>query len=51
MRLKKEYANIYLVSGIISACVIFYAITLVTTYKGITSGSSAQTAQEKLLKK
>lgn len=50
MSFNKEYANIYLVTAIITVLVIFSAITFVIIHNNITNGSSAQIVKEQLLK-
>jgi len=50
MIINKEFANIYLVTGIIASLVIFSAITFIIIENNISNGSSAQIAKERLLK-
>ena len=50
MTMQKEYANIYLVTGIISVLVVFSIITFIIIEDNISNGSSAQIMKEKLQK-
>jgi len=50
MSFNKDYANIYLVTAIISVLVIFSAITFVIIESNITNGSSAQIVKKQLSK-
>lgn len=48
MLFNKDYANIYLVTGIITVLVVFSVITFVIIEDNISSGSSAQIVKEQL---
>jgi len=48
MTLSKEYVNIYLITGIITALVIFSIITFIIIEDNISNGSSAQIVKEQL---
>jgi hypothetical protein len=50
MTLNKEFANIYLVTGIIAALVIFSTITFIIIEDNISSGSSVQMLKERIQK-
>ena len=50
MTLNKEFANIYLVAGIITSLVIFSIITFIIIEDNISNGSSAQIVKEQLQK-
>ncbi|WP_458701163.1 hypothetical protein ACKGJI_03440 [Sulfurospirillum sp. 1307] len=46
MTINKEYANIYLVSGIITVLTIFSIVSFIIITDDILNGSSAQIAKE-----
>lgn len=48
MTFNKEFANIYLVAGIITALFVFSIVTFVVIEDNISNGSSAQIVKEQL---